>query len=89
MAEFELSVSVIPVDKSKDEKTFTLSSSLAKQVVDNKKDKQISGNHEVKGLCEDTQKLDVVAAVIFILIDVKGESESKQKKNSIFAMITF
>ena len=32
----------------------------------------------VKGLDEFVQKLDVVAAVIFTLIDVKGESESKQ-----------
>ena len=29
-------------------------------------------------LDEFTQKLDVVAAVIFTLIDAKGESESKQ-----------
>ena len=34
----------------------------------------------VKGFDELTHKLDVVAAVIFTLIDDKGESESKQQQ---------
>ena len=34
----------------------------------------------VKGLYEFVQKLDVVAAVIFTLIDVKGESKVKQQQ---------
>ena len=33
----------------------------------------------VKGLDEFVQKLDVVAAVVFTLIDVQGESKSKQQ----------
>ena len=38
----------------------------------------------VKGLGEFTQKLDVVAAIIITLIDVKGESESKQQPPCYF-----
>ena len=34
----------------------------------------------LKGLDEFAQKLDMVAAVIFTLIDVTGESESKQQQ---------
>ena len=43
----------------------------------------------VKSLDEFIQKLDVVASVIFTLIDVKGESESKQKQPCYFSMISF
>ena len=38
----------------------------------------------VKGLDEFYQKLDVAAAIIFTLIDVKGESESKQQQPYYF-----
>ena len=38
----------------------------------------------VKGLEEFIQKLDVIAAVIFTLIDVKGESERKQQWQCYF-----
>ena len=42
----------------------------------------------VKGLDKFAQQLDVTAAVIFILSDVKGESESSKNRHAIFAMIT-
>ena len=38
----------------------------------------------VKGLYELAQKLDVIAAVIFILIDVKGDSGSMQQQPHYF-----
>ena len=38
----------------------------------------------VKGLNEFPQKLDVVSAVIFTLIDVKSESESRQQQPYYF-----
>ena len=38
----------------------------------------------VKGLGEFIQKLDVVSAVIFTLVDVKGESKSKQQQPCYF-----
>ena len=38
----------------------------------------------VKGLNKFSQKLDVVAAVIFTLIDVKGESKSTQQQPCYF-----
>ena len=43
----------------------------------------------VKGLDEFAQKLDVVAAIIFTLIDVKGESESKQQQPCYFCYDLF
>ena len=44
-AESKLSISVIPVEESKEEeKTLMLSSALAELVVDSEEDKQISGN---------------------------------------------
>ena len=46
-AESEISVSVIPVDKSKkEEKTFALSSAMAKLIVDTKEEEQNSGDEE-------------------------------------------
>ena len=39
-----------------------------------------------KGLDELPQKLDVVVAVIFTLIDVKGGSVSKQKQPCFFLL---
>ena len=43
----------------------------------------------VKGLDEVTQKLDVVTAVIFTLIDVEGESGSKQQQPLYFSYDNF
>ena len=43
----------------------------------------------VKGLDEFTQKLNVVAPVIFTLIDVEGNLSQCNNSHAIFAMITF
>ena len=43
----------------------------------------------LKGLDEFAQVIDVVAAVIFTLIDVQGESESKQQQPCYFCYDNF
>ena len=58
-AKYELSVSVIPVDESKEkEKTLALSNALA-GLVDSKKDKQISGDGEGVEKKEVEEKMSV------------------------------
>ena len=43
----------------------------------------------VKALDKFIQKFDVVAAVIFTLFDVEGESRQKNNNHAIFVMISF
>ena len=78
--ECKLSVSVIPVEKSrKEEKIFALSSDMAEFVVESKEDKQISDDGEGVGQ-NDVEEKDINEGVI--PVDSKKRSDSWQKRRN-------